>query len=345
MVLVGFSEVSGTLWVRLQFFVVASLLFAGCNRPAPDVRQDVDAAGNIVAMQFHGRHVLNKDLRQIAEHPGIQALHFQECSQLTDAGFAQIENAKELAKLSLVRVPITDEGLAPLAKLSGLSDLTLAHTEMKGSGLSALANLPIRSLVIVSRAVDDEQLSSLGAFSSLTDLELDCQELSLAQMPYLAQLSQLERLAALRTPVGENGLESLRGLDKLKVLELSSPDMDDGSISALNTLVGLQEAELSRGKFTNEGIKSLALPNLTLLSLAVCSGITDEGLANLAGMPNLEVLRLDGGGVSGKDFTGLKVLPKLRRVYIMANQFKGNDESIQRLKEILPDCEVVITQG
>lgn len=327
------------------FVATVSCWIVGCSRPEPDVRQILDASGQVEAMQFVGRNVLNKDLRQVVEHAGVKDIEIQECSQVTDSGLAAFENATGIEKISFVRVPITDAAMASLTKIHSLTDLKLAHTEVKGSGIGQLAAIHLARLTLFSRVVDAEALSSLASLSSLKELELNCQDITLADMPYLSTLSGLESLSAIQTPVGESGLESIRGLTQLHTLKLSSMDVTDASIDAINTLSSLREAEFSMSGITDEGLKRLDLPSIKWLSLSGSRGVTDAGLANLAGLPNLEVFMATGTSISGEDFTGLGVLPKLREIYILGNQFKGNDETIEQLRKILPNCDVVIMNG
>ncbi|MCA9131250.1 MAG: hypothetical protein KDB22_29400 [Planctomycetales bacterium] len=331
---------------RSLLLACAMISFCGCSREKPDIRETKDSAGNIEAIQFYGRNVLNKDLQVVAKHDALTRVEIQECSKVNDDGLTALIQAPQLEQISLVRVPITDDGLAILADLANLSQLNLAHTEVKGSGLASLSAAGLTSLSIVSRTVDAAAMSSLEALANdLQELQIDCQEVSLSEMPYLGQLKKLESFVAMQTPVGEQGLESLRGLSGLRVLKLSSKDVGDSSIDALNTLSSLEEAELSKSTITDDGLGKLQLPNLKMLKLNGSVGITDAGFERLAGLPNLEVLMANGTGISGADFSGIRVLPNLKEIYILGNQFKGNDESIKQLKQILPNCELVIQNG
>jgi len=139
-------------------------------------------------------------------------------------------------------------------------------------------------------------------------------------------------------------LEVLRGLDQLQWIHLNSPDIDDESTEALNTLKNLEWVELDDATLTNEGIKRLHLPKLKHLSLDGCQGITDEGLSNFTGMPAIEKLMLGGTGVAGIDLIPLSSLPNLKEVHLTSRQFKGNGETIRALKAKLPKCEVVISR-
>lgn len=155
----------------------------------------------------------------------------------------------------------------------------------------------------------------------------------------------MKKLVAFRTPVGPQGIESLKGLSQLEYLHLNSPDINDESVATINTLSNLEWAEFDYGTMTNDGIRRLQLPKLKQLSLDGCKGVTDEGLGNFAGMPALESLMLGSTGVAGLDLTPLVNLPNLKEVKLMGNQFRGGDKAIQDLKAKLPKCEVFIMQG
>ena len=87
------------------------------------------------------------------------------------------------------------------------------------------------------------------------------------------------------------------------------------------------------------------MPNLKKLTLDGCLDVTDAGLSNLKGLTSLESLNLTGSGVAGLDLTGLAELPSLREVTLSGDQFRGDDNSIHALKELLPNCVVSIERG
>lgn len=320
----------------------------GCNgaKPPADIRLTKDSAGQVTSITMVGKAVTDADLRDASKHSLLTELKLQECSQVTNKGLSELGDViAQLEFLDVVRVPIDDSSLKDLAKASALKDLTLANTIVIGPGLEQLASCPLKRLVIISRVVTAEGMKSLSKVSSVEELELQCQDLILKDLAGINELKKLKKLIAYRTPVGPGGLEAIRGLAQLQWLHLNSNDVNDGSVTALNTLVGLERLDLDSARFTNEGIKELRLPNLKQLSLDGCIGITDAGLANFSGMPALESLMLGGTGVAGIDLTPLSNLPNLKEVRLLGNQFRGNEDSIRSLKAKLPNCEVVIMRG
>ncbi len=330
----------------LSMLLIALALFGCTKRPTADIRISKDAAGQESNVTLVGKNVRDDDLKSLADKSSLRELSLQECSQVTDAGIAGLQSIiGGLTKLSMIRVPVSDDGLKHFSGAKSLADLTLAHTNVTGAGLAHLSNLPIVRMSLQSRVVKGEALAAIANLQELQDLELQCQDLTLASLPALGKLSKLQSLVAFRTPVGPGGIESLRGLAQLRKLVLFSKDIDDASIDALNTLTNLEELEIASASLTDVGLGKLKLPKLKNLSLDSCTGITDAGLANFGGMPELERLMLGGSSVQGKDLTPLANLKKLKNVLIMGNQFKGNSESIGALKKLLPDCEVSIMRG
>ena len=337
---------------RLGIFALASSILAcitvgcGSKRAAPDIRLGAAADGTTTTATLVGAHVRDSDLEALAKQPSILELSLQECSGVSDAGLAKLKAIiPNLKKVSLIRVPVSDEGLQHLAGATSLTELTLAHTNVKGSGLASLSGLPLVRLTLQSRTVQADALSALSQLTNLEELELQCQDITIASLPNLTKLTKLNSLVAYRTPVGKGGMSSLKGLTNLRKLILFSADIDDDSIDAINTLTGLEEAELASASISDSGLKRLNLPSLKRLSLDSCSRVTDEGLAQFVGMPQLERLMLGGTSVQGKDLTPLANLAQLKEVLLMGNQFKGNAETIKALKEKLPNCEVSIMRG
>lgn len=337
---------------RTRFELVGLIAFvtiAGCKgaKPAADIRLEKDAAGQVTSATLVGRNVTDADIQEIAKNgQQLTELRFQECSQVTSQGMQAFQGAfPQLKLLDLVRVPIDDDALANLANSTTLADVTLAHTNITGTGLRHLASCPLKRLVVVSRVVTTDGMKNLGTLLTLEELELNCQDLPLKEISAVAQLKNLKKLMAFRTPVGPQGIEVLKGMSQIEYLHLNSPDINDDSVATLNTLSNLEWAEFDYGTLTNDGIKQLQLPKLKQLSLDGCKSVTDDGLGNFAGMPALESLMLGSTGVAGIDLTPLANLPNLKEVKLMGNQFKGGDKAIQDLKAKLPNCQVFIMQG
>ena len=293
-------------------------------------------------MLFYGRDVRDVDLRQLNDHPEIRELALQECSQVTDSGFAHVAAAPKLKKLNISRIAITDDALQSLADHGQLGELELAHTQIAGQGLKHLASLPLQRLTINSRTVTAEGLQAMAELHALRQLELQCQEISLADLPALGRLEQLESLDAYYTPAGKNGVEVLRGLARLKKLVLASEQVNDDSIAAINTLTALEELHVSGSHISDNGLSSLSLPNLKMLNIGTDTAITDAAFGNLQGVPRLETLYAADTAIAGLDFSGLAQLKNLQEIRLALSQYKGGSEAQQQLRTLLPKCKLVL---
>ncbi len=347
----------------LSCALLLSILFGGCSEPrnstpatkipGPAAPRDLltlgqaekNDAGDIVGLNFYGVSFVAGEVEQLARFKSLRKLTLQECKSFGDADLATVSSLPQLAELSLIQTKVDDASFKHLLAATSLEKLLLAHTGGSGSGLEYLAKLNLTGLAIHSRTVTSEGLSSLPRIASLKELDLQCPAIKIENLPSLTPLTQLERLDCGLMQLGNRGIERLTGLANLRILMLDASDLKDDAVAGLNSLVELRELELSSGSFTNAGLKLLALPKLVNLSLTGCIHVTDSGLHNLGGFKSLRYLDLMDAGVVGKDFTGLASVPTLERVSMSSGQFEGNDQSISRLKQILPNCEVEILRG
>jgi hypothetical protein len=127
-----------------------------------------------------GNAVTDSDLRDASKHKLLVELKMQECSKVTSQGLSELGSAiARLEVLDIVRVPFDDSSMKDLANASALTDLTLANTNVKGPGLERLASCPLKRFVFISRVATAEGINSLSKLSSIEELELQCQDLSL----------------------------------------------------------------------------------------------------------------------------------------------------------------------
>ncbi|MFP6677191.1 MAG: hypothetical protein VB878_19055 [Pirellulaceae bacterium] len=331
--------------------VVVVNLTSGCNRSSSPrdllsiAKVQRGSGGRVIALTLYGSDITNAELQQLADHDSLRELSLQECKQVSNDGLIGLQDATDLTTLRLMRVAIDDDGLAHLRNATSLNKVLLAHTEVDGSGLAHLAHTSVVSMSIHSRVVTASGLASLSVVESLRELELNCPDIKIEDLPSFAPLVNLESLVTTGTPLGAGGVEKLRGLRRLRHLELDASNVTDANIAVLNELTSLERLDLYGAQVTNEGLKQLSLPQLSQLSLAGCTRITNEGLRNLQGLSNLQYLDLSGSSVDGVDLTGLALIPTLREVIILGEEFKGNDATIHALKKLLPNCDVQIIRS
>ncbi len=231
--------------------------------------------------------------------------------------------AEELGKTR--NAPITYEEMAELGRLEaddkGISDLTglefatdlhqlnVGHNQ-NISDLSPIAGL----LNLTGLSINDNSISDLSPLSELTNLSYI--NISHNQISDLSRLESLKNLDTFHS--WGNFLSDLSPLVKLTEMNLRKIDICGGNpdISTLKRAKNLKELYLRDTKVSDQDISALGdLTNLTRLSVAENRNLSN--LAPLAGLTNLEWLKLDTCNIS--DISALAGLTNLKWVSLEHN--------------------------
>ena len=142
--------------------------------------------------------------------------------------------------------------------------------------------------------------------------------------------------------VTDAGLEPLKGLPRLRTLQLDNTQVTDaglGHIEGLNQLRGLS---LNLTMVTDAGLEHLkGLTKIEGLYLAGTE-VTDAGLVSLKALPNLQVLDLNGTKVTDAGLSRLIGQTKIEELYLAGT--KVSDTGLVSLKG-LPDLHVLNLDG
>lgn len=194
-------------------------------------------------------------------------------------------------------VNVSDLGIAALAELRCLTSLNL-------KGCHQLTDTGVRVL---------EKLSALKSLNVSDCIRVTGHGLSVLR--HLSQLTSLDLGGC--TKIGDEGLSVVEALPSLEFLNLRRLSvLDDEKLSTcLSSLPSLTSLDLSQCfGVTDRVIRSLhPLTGLRNLTLAGCSCITNEGLANLTA-PNLTSLSLKNCDVWDKGLAALRRLTALTRL-------------------------------
>lgn len=126
----------------------------------------------------------------------------------------------------------------------------------------------LRRFSIKSDSFELDRIASWPHFSQLTDLEIDCDNLS------------------------DRDLESIGKLQNLRCLSLNSVQVSDAGLRHLAELTELTELRLVSETITDEGIQHLAGLTKTRSLTLLCPNVTDAGLRHLARLDQLRNLAL-----------------------------------------------------
>ncbi len=311
----------------------------------------------------------------LSRWPTLRTLRLCATS-VTNEGLNHLETLHGLRSLAVEDgvnspAPLTDAGLHYLAGLTNLEGLALSGGGIAGPGLDVLSKLPqLRKLVLRDCGLTESAVAPLVACAGLEELNLDylsrrdgAGDQLIAALP---QFTSLRTLSVLRSDVTATSFSVIRCLTGLDTLAVSLAS-DEHDLTQLLPLERLRRLWLHTHQFTREGLASLvALPNLCALKLSafgpnntafqglagvrqlrwleIEKQLTDDDLARVAELTNLEVLRFRGRFVTDKGITHLKRLPGLR--YLNVAEYRGTEELVwDRRTEWVPQSEFFAGRG
>ncbi len=242
--------------------------------------------------------------------------------QITNHGLARLKGLDGLFGLSFFRhcPAIGSEGLPHLRELARLGFLGLQDQRCDDGALRQLGQFPqLRMLMGQGAVATDDGWAALSRSTSLEYLwGRECPNFrsrgfrALAQMPSLRGLAingaqvdadswaMLPQFPALRDvcPMGASDA-AFEPIGRCRQLEqlwcMYCRDTGDAATSHLTGLSQLKNYYAGRTQITDRSLHTLAsLPSLERVELWQCAGVTDAGIAELARLPRLRELILDG---------------------------------------------------
>ena len=306
---------------------------------------------NLKQLSLSDTQIDDAGLAHLRELKKLEELSLDR-TRITDAGLAHLKELKELEKLHLDHTAISDAGLKHLEGLPKLDIVTWDKTRVV-DGLTRsvkppvpFAELkaadPLGMLKRVGGSVEvDENCAGkpivavgLQSSQSVTDLDLadlrDLKQLRVltlafdgkitdAGLPYLAGLTNLQELNLLESGVKGDGFTHLKGLTRLKKLELPNRTYSLKQLAPLAVLVNLERFDVASRGDVNEKMKILAgMTHLKELNIGGLN-LKDASLTPLRKMTELEKLQLwAGDGVTDSGLSCLKGMTRMRSLILSA---------------------------
>jgi hypothetical protein len=237
---------------------------------------------------------------------------------ITDAGIANLAQAKQLTDLSLLSTSVTDTGLRKLDQLPKLERLSLSG-QFSSEGLQQLQRIKsLRSLALLS-SMDKRSLGFLVGLSQINNLSLSELQLSKELVDIINQCKHLSSCFVALTKANDIQLQLVGQLQvPLHLSLMSSPNVTESGWKHLEggKLVGLN---MMRTPITDAGLIHIgAIPTLQSLSISYAP-ISDAGLINLSQLKMLNMLTLQGTNVTDDGIANLRrSLPNLRHASLRA---------------------------
>jgi hypothetical protein len=308
---------------------------------------DVDDVGDVVKITA-GEIVDDDLLAKFALLPRLRELHVETTDQLTREGLSHLGEMTSLTRLTLYNVSADQDGLGDdairsVVGLKRLVDLEVSECGVTDVGVRCLEGMPhLTSLKLRHEGrLTDAALASIGRLTELRHLDLSSyvateaygrMQFSAEAIRHLAPLKQLESLHLVGHPVPSDAIV----FDRLKSLSLGSHEVDDACAARVAQCHDLTSLELCYTGITDEGLKQLAeLPLLTHLTFD-SHFVTDDGIAYLKGLPSLQTLNLRASRITGETLTHLAEFKTLTQLDLHGSGQPGSAPG-----ERLPISEMV----
>lgn len=196
-----------------------------------------------------------------------------------------------------------------------LGDVQVPHgaevkLEIAGApDLSALAALPPDAVTEISfggAPIGEEQLKNIAGMTGLVGVNLNGSQITDAGLEPLRSLANLRKLGLGDTNITDAGVAKLTGLQNLERLWLSNTLITDEGLRSIAELKNLKRLILFGTKITDAGLVEAAkLPKLERLGLFQTK-ITDAGLEHLSGAQTLTEVMAVGTGVTEQGKANLR---------------------------------------
>jgi hypothetical protein len=239
---------------------------------------------------------------------------------------------------------MTDRVLARVAALDHVTSLSLGGSrELTDDGLRHLARMPQLTHLNLSEypggKLTDRALEVLRHLPNLRFFEMTWQRgITDAGVANLTHCDRLEHVDLMGTQTGDGAIDALQGKPRLRYFSTGALVTDAGLrfLHGFPMFKTAQQGEsvchlLIDGPFTDAGLASLAgLDGVEELDLFWhVSGITSEGFAHLARLPNLTSLGADGELSDNVSMRHMAAIPRLRK--LRAQNAVATDEGFEAL--------------
>lgn len=283
----------------------------------------VKVIGSLKSLNLSGTKITDSGLIHLRAMPSLRSLDLTNTG-VTDEGLSHLRETKSLESLKLP-ARIGDKGLAYVGELENLRSLSLwmlGTSPVTDAGLRHLAGLRLlEELRLPGEGATDEGMTHIARLVNLKTLALERCPITNTGLAKLAALKSLKKLTLRRAAVTISGLAHLNAMAGLTRLELYSAPQD-GTALDIGGLSQLEFLDFGKTQFHDEDLACLAkLTRLRELYVFTQRGVSDAGIANLAGLTSLEHLGIGGPNLTNRSLSYLANMKKLDYLWIGDGDF------------------------
>jgi Leucine-rich repeat (LRR) protein len=283
-----------------------------------------------------------RELKNIGEIPKgvfrIEWINLNDNQQVTDEAIKNIATLSSIRELALARTPISDAGLRHIRGLIGLKKLDLLGTPITDAALQEINSLKnLKILNLNETEITDRGLTALQDLKQLEELHLwMCKNVGDQGMQYLKGMPRLRWLNMEGSQVGDNGVAHLSQLKALQVLGLGATRITDAGLEKINTLMDLKTLNLSETQVTDRGLAALEdMTELEELGLRHCTQAGDRGAQYLRRMLKLRSLDVSYTRIGDNEVASVSDLTSLERLGLAGTRITDAGlEEIAPLKDL-----------
>ncbi|HEY7314060.1 MAG TPA: hypothetical protein VH643_32215, partial [Gemmataceae bacterium] len=177
---------------------------------------------------------------------------------------------------------------------------------------------PVIAVTVFQPSFTDDELKSLAGLTKVRKMNLANTKSTGVGFKDLTGLKDLTELQVSQTPLSDEGLKAIAALTQLKVLELRGSKVTDPGLRQLKPLTQLEElAVANNGERGDSGAVNIAANLKQLKRLYIDnSSVGDAGVTELAKMPNLQLLTINGTRITDNALEALTKLTTLEELHL-----------------------------
>jgi internalin A len=263
----------------------------------------LDAAGNVVAVNLRGTWVDDVEMIDIARLPKLQRLDLSH-TRITDEGMLHLKPASQIEVLDLYYAEwITDQGMTAIKNWKKLKRLDVRGTRISNGTLEIVSHMPqLEALDISNTQITDNGMDMLITLTNLKELALGQGRVRAGDLGFLRVLTTLTSLdigGARPTPPDMGGIR--------KAGRAVAQPLPANTIKAMAELKELRVLRMGYTGVSATDLKALSvLHNVEKLGLQECPNVDDAVLAELVNWKSLKYLDLQDTKVTEQGVAALR---------------------------------------